>query len=233
MKELAFLAADLWLMGTSWYFAFVMFRTYGNHLLALEGAVVGVSSTNFLLWALLSGSEDNPMYQLAYILDAFSRSLGFTLLLVLGLLTVTHGYKPSLGVKVGVTALTAVAAVLLGPVHSDTLQRDGLHLTVAVAYVVLNVLTTIFLLWFAKQVWDAGATGVAALAVLATLAATYVAVVYDFFPFSFDDADRTIFYSLALTVWGCQAATYLLAYRVLHDRRTATAATAEPLGARA
>lgn len=225
MKELLFLAADLWLMATTWYFGFRMVR-YRNHLLILEYLVVAVSSTNFLFWSLTSGSEDSPMYHLAYILDAFSRSFGFTLLLVLGLLTVTHGYKPPLSVKIGATALTAVAAVLLGPIHSDTLEYDGLHLTVAVFYVVVNILTTLFLLYFAKRVWDAGATTLAVLTVLVTFAATYVAVTYDFFPFSFDDEYRTIFYTVALSVWGAQAITYFYAYRALHDHNVATSKSA-------
>lgn len=220
MRDLLFLAADLWLMATTWYFGIRMYRSYRNHLLALEWLVVAVSSTNFLLWALLGGEEDSPMYDLAYVLDAFSRSFGFTLLVVLGLLAVTHGYRPPLRVKVGATALTAVAAVLLGPIHSDTLEYDPLHLSVAVFYVVANLAASAFLLYVAGRVWRTGATTTAALTALVTLAGSYVAVVYDFFPYSFDDESRTIFYTVALSVWGAQAVTYFYAYRALHDRAT-------------
>jgi fluoride ion exporter CrcB/FEX len=225
MKDLLFLAADLWLMATTWIFGFKMLR-FHNHLLSLEWFVVAVSSTNFLAWSLLGGDESSPMYHLAYILDAFSRSFGFTLLLIVGLLTVTDGYKPPLRVKLGVVALTAVSAVILGPIHNDHLVHDGLHLTVASFYVVTNLVTTVFLAYFTMRVWKAGAHLVAVLTGLATAAGTYVAVTYDFFPFSFDDEYRTIFYTIALTVWGCQAATLYFAYRALHDH--AAAVTVSP-----
>jgi hypothetical protein len=194
---------------------------FRNHLLSLEWFVVAVSSTNFLAWSLLGGDESSPMYHLAYVLDAFSRSFGFTLLLVVGLLTVTHGYKPPLKVKLGVVLLTAVAAVVLGPIHSDHLEHDTLHIGVAVFYVVTNLVTTVFLAYFTLQVWKAGAKAVAILTGLATAAGTYVAVTYDFFPFSFDDEYRAIFYTIALTVWGCQAITLFYAYRALHEHRVA------------
>ncbi|MFT4264953.1 MAG: hypothetical protein QM572_16335 [Nocardioides sp.] len=222
-----FLLSDLWLMATTWIFGFKMLR-FRNHLLSIEWFVVAVSSTNFLVWSLLGGDESSPMYHLAYILDAFSRSFGFTLLLIVGLLTVTDGYKPPLRVKLGIVGLTAVTAVILGPIHDDTLVHDPLHITIAAFYVVANLVTTLFLLYFAKKVWETGATRLAVLTGVVTLAATYVAVTYDFFPFSFDDEYRTIFYTIALTVWGCQAITYYYAYRALHDHRVARA----PLSAR-
>ena len=225
MKELLFLAADLWLMATTWIFGFKMLR-FRNHLLSLEWFVVAVSSTNFLLWSLLGGDESSPMYHLAYILDAFSRSFGFTLLLVVGLLTVTHGYKPPLPVKLGVVALTAVSAVILGPIHSDTLEHDALHLSVASFYVATNLLTTAFLAYFTVRVWQTGARLIATLTGLATAAGTYVAVTYDFFPFDFDDEYRTIFYTIALNVWGCQAITLYFAYRALHEHRAAATSVA-------
>jgi hypothetical protein len=231
MKELLFLAADLWLMATTWIFGFRMLR-FRNHLLSLEWFVVAVSSTNFLVWSLLGGDESSPMYHLAYILDAFSRSFGFTLLLIVGLLTVTHGYKPPLRVKLGVVALTAVTAVVLGPIHSDHLEHDPLHVSVAVFYVATNLVTTVFLAYFTARVWQAGARTIAILTGLATAAGAYVAVTYDFFPFSFDDEYRTIFYTIALTVWGCQAITLYYAYRTLHDHRAADRTLANaPAGA--
>ena len=224
MKDLLFLAADIWLMATTWIFGFKMLR-FRNHLLSLEWFVVAVSSTNFLVWSLLGGDESSPMYHLAYILDAFSRSFGMTLLLIVGLLTVTDGYRPPLSVKLGVVGLTAVTAVILGPIHSDYLVHDTLHLSVATFYVATNVIATAFLAYVTVKVWRTGATGLAVLTGLVTAAATYVAVTYDFFPFSFDDEYRTVFYTIALTVWGAQAITYYYVYKVLHDDRAARSIT--------
>lgn len=225
MKDLLFLAADLWLMAVTWYFGIRMLRTFGNHLLTLEYLVVAVSSTNFLFWALLGGDESSPMYNLAYALDAFSRSFGFTLILVIGLMTVTHRWKPPLRLEIGVTLLAAVSGVVLGRLHNDQLQYDALHLSVAVFYVVTNVLTTVFLAYFAHRLWKAGKTRIAALTGLVTAAGTFVALTYDFFPFSFDDANRTIFYTVALTVWGCQGAVYYYAYSALHAHNAVTVPT--------
>ena len=97
-----------------------------------------------------------------------------------------------------------------------------LHLSVATFYVVTNLLATVFLAYFTLKVWRAGARGIATLTGLATAAATYVAVTYDFFPFSFDDEYRTIFYTIALTVWGGQAITYCYAYKAMREHNEAT-----------
>src|SRR3954447_10941601 len=131
MKDLLFLVSDVWLMATTWYFGIKMLRTYGNHLLTLEWLVVAVSSTNFLLWSLLGGDEDSPLYHLAYALDAFSRSFGITLVLVIGLLAVTHRWKPPVWVEVGVTALAITGALVFGRLHTDQLVHDRVHIALA------------------------------------------------------------------------------------------------------
>lgn len=224
MRDLLFLLADLWLMATCWTFGFKMLRTYGNHLLTLEWFVVAVSSTNFLIWSLLGGDDRSPLYHLAYALDAFSRSFGITLILVIGLMAVTHGYKPPLWVEVGATALAITGAVALGRLHSDRLVHDTLHLSLATFYVVTNLLTAVFLAYFAWRLWRIGARPLALATAAVTAAASFVAITYDFFPFSFDDENRTIFYTLALTTWGAQAVVYFYAYRALHDHNAAAAA---------
>jgi hypothetical protein len=229
MKDLLFLASDVWLMTTCWYFGITMLRTYRNHLLTLEWLVVAVSSTNFLLWALLGGDEGSPMYHLAYALDAFSRSFGVTLILVIGLLRVTHGYKPPLRVEVGATALAIAGAVLLGPIHSDTLDHDDSQaLALAIFYVVTNLLTAVFLMYFAWRLARIGATRLAVLTAAVTALASYVALTYDFFPFAFDDEARTMFYTLALTTWGAQAVIYFYGYRALHDNNVASGTVSRP-----
>lgn len=232
MKDTLFLLSDLWLMATTWTYGFKMWRNYRNQLLTLEWLVVAVSSTNFLLWALLGGDKSSPMYDLAYALDAFSRSFGITLILVIGLLSVTHGYKPPAWVKLGATGLALAGALILGRMHSDHLVHDFPHVALAVFYVVTNLLTTAFLAYFTMRLWRAGLTRIALLTGVVTAAATYVAVTYDFFPFDFDDADRTIFYTIALSTWGAQAITYYYAYKAMREHNAATPAGApRPIGA--
>lgn len=225
MKDLLFLASDLWLMATTWTFGTKLWRNYRNQLLTLEYFVVAVSSTNFLLWSLLGAHKSSPMYHLAYALDAFSRSFGITLILVIGLLAVTHGYKPPTWVKLGATGLAIAGALVFGPMHSDHLVHDFPHVALATFYVVTNLLTTAFLAYFTTRLWRMGATRLAVLTGLVTAAATYVAITYDFFPLSFDDKNRAIFYTIALTVWGAQAITYYYGYKAMREDNEAAAVT--------
>jgi hypothetical protein len=138
---------------------------------------------------------------------------------------VTHLYKPPVWVEVGATALAVAGAVLLGPIHSDTLDYDDTQaLSLAIFYVVTNLLTTVFLMYFAWRLAKIGATKQAVLTAAVTALASYVAISYDFFPFSFDDESRTIFYTLALTTWGAQAVIYFFSYKCLHAHNIATGA---------
>lgn len=220
MKELLFILSDLWMVFACYFFGWLMIRRYDNYLLGLEYLVVGTSGTNFLFWSLFSGSEESPFYKLAYFFDAFSRSFGITLILVLGLMKVTHRYRPSLAVDVGAFGLAIVAGLYLRQFHGQDLATNSAAFNVALFYVVMNLLTAVFLVYFVKRLWDAGAHREAIWTALVTAAATTVAITYDFFPLPFDDANRTIFYTFALATWGTQAFVYFKAYRALdaHNR---------------
>lgn len=212
MKDLLFMLADLWMMFAGFYFGWKFIRRYGNYLLGLEMIVVATSGTNFLVWALISGDEGHPLYDVAYFFDAFSRSIGITLILVLGLMRVTSRYKPSVTVDVAAFALAIAAGLYL-----QQFRGHELHVGPATFYVVVNVLTTFFLAYFSWRLWKIGAKGHAIRAGLATAAASVIAITYDFFPIPGDDAHRTLFYIAALTTWGVQMCVYYFAYRALHN----------------
>lgn len=217
MKEIVFLLADVWLIFVGFYFGLKFIRKYGNYLLGLEWMVVGVSATNFLIGALLGAGEDSLPYEIAFFLDAFSRSFGFTLILVLGLMMVTHRYKPTLPVEIGAFGLAIVGGFALGQFHDDTL-----HVGPATFFLTMNLLTTVFLAYFVKRLWNIGARRMAGWAGLVTAAGTTIALTYDFFPLPFDDEHRTIFYTAALVTWGFQGFIYYFAYRALHNHNLAT-----------
>jgi hypothetical protein len=219
MKDLLFMLADLWMIFAGFYFGWLLIRRYGNYLLGLEWMVVATSGTNFLLWALFSGDEGNFLYDVAYFFDAFSRSIGITLILVLGLMQVTHRYKPSVPVEVGVFALAIVAGLYL-----QQFRAGEFHVGPATFYVVVNVLTTLFLAYFVWRLWKIRAYGLAVLTGLATAAGSVIAITYDFFPLAGDDEHRTIFYTAALATWGTQLFGYFIAYRALHNHNLATGA---------
>ncbi|MFF9675899.1 transporter [Streptomyces eurythermus] len=221
MRETLFLLADLWMIFAGYFYGWKFIRRYGNYLLGLEWMVVATSGSNFLLWSLLGAKSDSVLYDLAYFFDAFSRSVGITLILVLGLMKVTHRYKPSRGVDVAVFGVAIVAALFLRPFHGADLHTDRGAFWVSVFYVVVNLLTAVFLCCFVKRLWSAGARWPAVWTGLVTAAGTTIAITYDFFPLPFDDANHTIFYTTALATWGTQGFVYFRAYRALHARNAA------------
>jgi hypothetical protein len=219
MKDVVFLLADAWMIFVGYFYGWRLIRRYGNHLLGIEWMVVATSGSNFLLWSLLGADEESVFYDVAYFFDAFSRSVGITLVLVLGLMAVTHRYKPTIAVEVGVFGLAVV-----GGLYFRQFAGEELHVVPATFFVVTNLLTTLFLAYVAKRLWEADARPQAIATGVVTLAAAVIAWTYDFFPFSFDDPDRTFFYTAALATWGTQGFVYFLAYRALHDHNVSVQA---------
>lgn len=216
MKELLFLLADLFMIGVGFRYGWLFIRRYHNYLLGLEWMIVATSGTNFLVWSLLGGSEDSPLYPVAYFFDAFSRSIGITLIAVLGLMRVTHRYSASVRVEVGAFAIAIAAGLYLGQ-----FRAHEFHVGPATFYVVANALATVFFAYFSWRLWKIGATSDAVLTGAATTLAGAVVLMYDFFPFP-DDEYRTTFYIIALTAWGLQMMTYYRGYRTLYDHNVAT-----------
>ncbi|WP_019853879.1 hypothetical protein [Actinopolyspora mortivallis] len=222
MKDLIFLLADLWMIFAGFVFGWKFIRNHSNYLLGLEWMIVATSGSNFLLWSLLGGDEDSVFYDIAYFLDAFSRSVGITLILVLGLMVVTHRYKPTLAVDIGVFGLAVAAGLYLRHFHGEDIHAAPAAFYVATFYVVVNLLTTLFLAYFARRLWSIGSKRLAIWTGLVTAAASIIAITYDFFPLPFDDEQRTIFYTAALATWGTQGFVYYFAYRALHAHNVAT-----------
>jgi hypothetical protein len=219
MKALLFMLSDLWMIFVGFFYGWKLIRQYGNYLLGLEWIIIATSGSNFLAWSLLGGDTSSPMYFIAYFFDAFSRSVGVSLILVMGLMRVTHRYKPTLAVDISVFALGIVAGLYLQQFHGH-----GFHVVPATFYVIVNALSTLFLAYFSWRLWKIRARGLAIGAALTTAAATFIALTYDFFPLPGDDEYRTTFYILALTTWGLQAFVYFISYRALHNHNVATGA---------
>lgn len=238
MKEdiygLTFLVADLVMIVCGYWAGWRFIKRYRNYLLGIEWFIVATSGLNFLVWALRFTDDPDagaasPQYAVAFFFDAFSRSIGITLLLVVGLMAVTHRYKASLAVEVGIFVLAIASGLYLSqPRYREHVDGHGefvLHQGPATFYLVVNLLTLAFLLYVVKRLWDIGATRVAGATLAVSLAATVIALTYDFFPMpsSVDPIeDRPLFYTFALTVWGLQMLTYLFAYRALDDHNKAS-----------
>jgi hypothetical protein len=218
MKELLFMLADLWMIFAGFFYGWKFIRRYHNYLLGLEWMIVATSGSNFLVWSLLGGDTSSFLYSVAYFFDAFSRSVGITLILVMGLMRVTHRYKPTLIADIGAFGLAIVAGLYL-----QQFRGHELHVGPATFYVVVNLLTVVFLAYFVGRLWKIGAKGMAVSTALVTAAGTAIALMYDFFPFP-DDEYRTTFYILALGTWGFQLFVYFRSYRALHDHNVAIGA---------
>ena len=217
MKDGLFVLADLWMVFAGFFCGWKLLRDYGNYLLGIEWMIVATSGVNYLVWALRGANEASVQATVVYFFDTFSRGVGITLILVLGLMQVTHRYKPSGAVDIGAFALATVAGLYL-----MRFGGHGFHLVPATFFVVVNVLTTLFLVWFSARLWSVGAKSAALWAGLATSAGLVIALSYDFFPFPGDDLRRTGFAIAALATWGTQLFVYFYAYRALHDHNVAT-----------
>lgn len=215
IRELLFAAADIWMIIVGFTYGIKFIRNYKNYLLGLEWMIVATSGTNFLIYGLIKAGHDSPMYAFAYFLDAFSRSVGITLILVLGLMGVTHRYKPSVPVDIGAFALAGVAGFVLSQ-FAEEIGVPG-----KIFYIVVNVLTTLFLAYFVKRLWGIGERRHAVWTAIATACGFLIASIYDFVHIPGDDAEHTLFYICALSSWGLQMFTYFRAYRVFdaHNQR--------------
>ncbi|HSX66613.1 hypothetical protein [Nocardioides sp.] len=231
---LAFLIGDLVMIAGGYWAGWKFIKHYGNYLLGIEWFIIATSGVNFLVWALRFAEDkeagaESPQYAVAFFLDAFSRSIGVTLLLVVGFLAVTHRHRSTIVVDVAVLAVGLGFGLYLGqPKFQDHVDASGHHILYpvpATIYLVMWLLTLLFLLYVTKRLWSIGATKVAAATLVVSVAATGIVLCYDFFPFpaSVDPLeDRPLFYALALTTWGLQLFTYFFAYRALHDHNVGT-----------
>ncbi|MEN4446137.1 transporter [Mycobacterium sp. SM3041] len=217
-----FVLADLLMIFAGFTYGWKFIRGHGNYLLGLEWIIVATSGVNFLLYAVLRLSQDSPSFHVAIFFDAFSRSVGITLILVLGLMAVTHGYQPSRAVDIGVFALAGAVGLGLTFYALRTASPVTHHIGLAgaVFLVAVNVLTSLFLVYFAARLWRAGERKHALLVGAVTAMGAVIAATYDFYDVPGDDPNRTIFYTAALTTWGLQLIVYYYAYRALdkHNR---------------
>ncbi|MFF2554063.1 transporter [Nocardia sp. NPDC058058] len=202
--------ANLAMVYAGFVYGIRFIRNFGNYLLGLEWLVVAISGSNVVVLGATGIHHDSGSYHLMLFFDAFSRAVGLTLILVLGLMTVTHRYRPSLAVDIGVFALAIVAGFFLSRLHQP------IPFGWAVFYIVVNLLTTIYLLYFALRLWSINARAQAIWALIATILGAVVAVVYDMVHIPGDDADHMLFYIGALSTWALQLTVYYYGYRTLH-----------------
>ncbi|WP_370937452.1 transporter [Amycolatopsis sp. cg13] len=225
MRDILFAAADIWMITIGLVFGVKFIRGHRNYLIGLEWIIMGVSGTNFLIYGVTEAGPDSPPHHIAFFLDAFSRSIGFTLILVLGLLVVTHRYKPTVRAEVGAFALAAILGFVLSE-FADVIGLPG-----KVFFLITALATSGFLCYFAWRLREIGERAHAAWIVGATALNVVVASIYDFWRIPGDDADHTRFYILALFTWGLAMLVIYRAYTAFaaHDKRGGAGALPTPV----
>ncbi|AZG46760.1 transporter [Gordonia insulae] len=214
MRDLLFAAADIWMIAIGFTCGITFIRKYSNWLIGLEWIIMATSGSNFLIYGITKAGTDSPMYHVAFFLDAFSRSIGFTVILVLGLLMVTHRYKPTKAVEVGAFALAAVLGFLLSQFATE-IGTPG-----KVFFLVMALGVSAFLVYYGQRLWALGEHAHAGWVWFATALNVVVASIYDFAHIPGDDADHTLFYILALFTWGLAMLVIYRSYVVFdaHNR---------------
>lgn len=182
----------------------VAFVRRKNYLLGLEFLIVGISASNFTTF-IATGWQAN--YNIAIFLDAFSRGVGVPVIGTLGLMAVTHNYKPS-AVKDILLFVAGFAATCI--YYLSGLVTDSL----AYFYVLMWSLYTLYLCYFTWRLARAGEVFHALATVLGGVAGLTVALRYDFFPIPGDDT-KMVFMTFAFLTWSYSIVQLYYAYGAL------------------
>ncbi|WP_280211345.1 hypothetical protein [Nocardia cyriacigeorgica] len=223
------LLADLAMVGAGFYYGIRLLRGFRNFLLGLEWVVMAVSGVNVLYLAAINVDHESLSYHAMVFFDAFSRSFGMTVILVVGLMAVTHRYRPSWVVE----ALAIVAGIAVG--LNRALEPRPVEPSWAIFYLVMNLAAALFVfVYLVPKLWRGGDRGNATWVAVGAALGAYVAIIYDYFPIPGDDEEHTLFYIISLTIWALMIVTFSRGYLALErlnaraDARTSAPEAASP-----
>lgn len=203
LKTILFLLSDLALILTGYYYGW-KFLKKRNQLLGLEWWIIGFSASNLFIFS-LAGVQ--ACFNISMFLDSFSRAFGFPVITVVGMLAVTHRYRPGTLTDVMLFALSFAGAAVLMYVPAVEPMRPWF-------YLVMAAVLTLYLLYFVARLFAAGErrNALNMLFILVTTGA--IAVMDDFYQLPGDD-DKTIFFTIAMAVWSYMVTGYYYAYCAL------------------
>ena len=179
-----------------------------NYLLGVEFLIVGISATNFTIF-MATGWMAN--YNVAMFLDAFSRGVGIPIIAALGLMAVTHNYKPSPASDLLLFLAGFVAAAIYFTSSSFKPLLPYFYVLMWSAYT-LYLAYFVLLLIRAREILHAFATA------LSGVMGLTIALRYDFFPIPGDDT-KIIFMTCAFLVWSYSMVQSFYAYFALQRSR--------------
>ena len=179
-----------------------------NYLLGYEWLIIGFSGANFAFyWISLSQTS----YSLMIYLDAFSRLFGIPVIGALGMMAVSHHYKPSVSVDAWVFVGSLIGTAIL-------LYSGFFETSLPYIYLVMWYGFAAYLCYFAARLFSNGATGVAIHLSLAIVVSTILHTAYDFYTIPGDETNLFLnFWFIALVVWSYLFAVIYYAYDALEQ----------------
>ncbi|MGN5765169.1 hypothetical protein ACNQO6_12570 [Acinetobacter calcoaceticus] len=191
------LALSGWIYGAK-------FIKKNNYLLGIEWWIVAISASNLVSY-MLTGWNIN--YSITMFLDSFSRSFGMPIITTLGLMALTHNYKPSAlkEVTLFAAAFAGTSVIFFGDFFNDIRPYF---------YVVMWTIFAIYLTYFVFRLVRVGENMHAFATAITAVMSLAVAIVYDFFPIP-GDHNHMIFMTWALTTWSYAGIQLYYAYDAL------------------
>lgn len=156
----------------------------------MEWLIVAFSGSNLLIFLL---TQSQISYGISFFCDAFSRGFGIPIVTVLGLMAVTHNYKPSKLKDAAIFAITFASTLVM--IKSDFMAKPLPYF-----YVVMWCAYSAYLAYFIARLARAGEHLHALGVTVAAISGLIVACIYDFYPIPGDDT-KAIFLSIALVTW--------------------------------
>ncbi|WP_207888114.1 hypothetical protein [Pseudomonas sp. 30_B] len=177
-----------------------------NYLLGVECLVIAFSASNALIFFL---TNSGIAYEISHFLDAFSRGFGVPIISIIGLMAVTHGYKPSKSKDFLMFVVTFAATFVL-------ILADFMVKPLPYFYIAMWSLFSIYLVYFASRLVVVGAYLQALGVIIAMLAGQAIASIYDFYKIPGDETNVVLnFYVLALSTWAFMLSQFYYGYGAL------------------
>ncbi|WP_075795770.1 hypothetical protein [Massilia putida] len=176
----------------------------GNYLLGIEWLVIALSGASIVVFAL---GDVDAAYHVAYFCDAFSRGCGGPLITILGLMAVTHGYRP----------LPCFDLYLFGGAAAGTaalVEADAAAPLRPMFYLCMWGILSLYLVYFIWRLAGVRAYRHALGVGVVLVSAQAIAGMYDFYTLPGDE-ERVLFYILAAPVWSFLCMEMYYAYCAL------------------
>ncbi|MYN44767.1 hypothetical protein GTP23_06730 [Pseudoduganella sp. FT93W] len=185
-----------------------------NYLLGAEWLVVTFSATNLLINAL----TEAPLFlKISLFCDAFSRSFGIPVIGVIGLMAVTHRFKPTIFADVMLFLVGLVVTVIIWTTDALTVVKPYFYLVAWSTF-------SLYLLLLIRQLLEVNERFHALSVAVSMVCGQAIAGTYDFYRIPGDD-DHAIFYTFAMLTWSLLGISLYFAYCAL-ERHQYTVASA-------